>query len=93
MKDSTASDWQFFPGRPDHRTRPRQTGELAPAADLNQLDQEIHFQEELDIDSFDFVRFITAMSKALGVDVPEEDRSKLTTLVGAEVYLGQKQPN
>lgn len=69
----------------------KQLSELAPEADLNELDQEIDFREELDIDSFDFVRFITALSEALGVGVPEEDYSKLTTLTGAEDYLGQKQ--
>ncbi|TNE80097.1 MAG: acyl carrier protein [Gammaproteobacteria bacterium] len=67
-----------------------QLSELAPEADLSELDQEIDFREELDIDSFDFVRLITALSEALGVEVPEEDYTKLATLVGAEAYLGKK---
>ncbi len=67
-----------------------QLSELAPEADLDELDQEIDFREALDIDSFDFVRFITGLSEALGVEVPEEDYTKLATLVGAEAYLCQK---
>lgn len=61
--------------------------ELAPEADLTRLDPEADIREELDIDSFDFVRFITALSQITGKDVPEEDYIKLTTLAGAMAYF------
>lgn len=61
--------------------------ELAPEADLTRLDPEADLREELDIDSFDFVRFITALSQITGKDVPEEDYIKLTTLASATAYF------
>ncbi len=61
--------------------------ELAPEADLTRLDPEADIREELDIDSFDFVRFITALSQITGKDVPEEDYIKLTTLASATAYF------
>ena len=64
--------------------------ELAPEADLSSLDPEADIREELDIDSFDFVRFITSMCQELKIDVPEEDYLKLTTLSGAESYLAKR---
>lgn len=65
-------------------------GELAPEADLTALDPHLDFREELDIDSFDFVRFITSLCEVMKIDVPEEDYLKLATLSGAETYLSEK---
>jgi acyl carrier protein len=67
--------------------------ELAPEADLASMDPTSDIREELDIDSFDFVRFITGLCEILKLDVPEEDYMKLTTLRGAEHYLRAKSEN
>lgn len=64
--------------------------ELAPEADLTRLAPETDIREELDIDSFDFVRFITALSQETGIDVPEEDYIKLTTIAGAMAYFNRQ---
>ncbi len=52
-----------------------------PAADL---------REALDIDSMDFLNFITAIHHRLGVDIPELDYPKLITLDGAVAYIAAK---
>jgi acyl carrier protein len=49
-------------------------------------------REALDIDSMDFLNFITAMHRRLGVNVPEVDYPKLTTLNGAVAYLETRLP-
>ena len=53
-------------------------GAVDPSADL---------REALDINSMDFLNFVTAMHQRLGIDVPEIDYPKLATLDGAVVYL------
>ncbi|WP_432698704.1 acyl carrier protein [Marinobacterium sp. YM272] len=65
----------------------RELGNIAPEADLDTLDSSADIREELDIDSFDLVRYITAVCEELGMDVPEQDYIELTTLERAETYL------
>ena len=61
--------------------------QLAPEADLSSLSPKARLREELDIDSFDFVRLVTALDQRLGIDVPEVDYRKLETLDGCLDYL------
>ncbi len=51
---------------------------MNPRADL---------REALDIDSMDFLNFVIAIHRRLGVDIPELDYPKLVTLDGAASYL------
>ena len=44
-------------------------------------------REAIDIDSMDFLNFITAIHQRLGIDIPELDYPKLVTLNGAVTYL------
>jgi acyl carrier protein len=67
-------------------------GEIAPEADLDQLDPNTSFRDQIDIDSMDFLNFVIALHKKLGVDIPETDYPKLSTLAGAVAYLQQKSP-
>lgn len=62
---------------------------IAPEADLEALEPSEDIREELDIDSFDFVRYITAVCNALGGDVPELDYIEFSTLERAEQYLAR----
>ena len=63
---------------------------IAPEADLTSLDPAADLREALDIDSMDFLNFITAIHQRLGVDIPEIDYAKLFTLQGAIDYLKGK---
>ena len=67
----------------------QELGNIAPEAELDALDPSADIREELDIDSFDFVRYITAVCSALGGDVPELDYIEFSTLARAEQYLGK----
>ncbi|GAA0683440.1 hypothetical protein GCM10009104_05730 [Marinobacterium maritimum] len=71
-----------------HAILRRELENIAPEADLSQLDNDADIREELDIDSFDFVRYIAAVCDALELDVPELDYIEFTTLARAEKYLG-----
>jgi acyl carrier protein len=65
-------------------------GNIAPEMDVGAIDASADLREALDIDSMDFLNFITAIHRRLGVNVPEVDYPKLTTLDGAVAYLAAK---
>lgn len=68
----------------------RQLNSVAPEADLAALDLDANLMEALDIDSMDFLNFVTAVHAELGVDVPESDYAQLRTLGGAGRYLARR---
>lgn len=63
---------------------------IAPDADMKTLDPKADLREALDIDSMDFLNFITALHMRLGIEIPEIDYPKLMTLDKAVAYLGSK---
>jgi len=65
-------------------------GNIAPEMDLQKLDPSADLREALDIDSIDFLNFVTALHHRLGIDVPELDYPKLFTLDGAVNYLASR---
>ncbi|MBU6442291.1 MAG: acyl carrier protein [Alphaproteobacteria bacterium] len=65
-------------------------GNIAPEADAATINPESDLREELDIDSLDFLNFVTALHKKLGVNVPESDYPRLLTVKGAIAYLAAK---
>jgi acyl carrier protein len=67
-------------------------GNIAPEMDVGTINPSADLREALDIDSMDFLNFVTAMHHRLGVDVPEIDYPKLATLDGAVAYLEARVP-
>jgi acyl carrier protein len=65
-------------------------GNIAPEIDLQTVDPSADLREALDIDSMDFLNFVTAIHHRLGVDIPEIDYPKLVTLRGAIAYVEGK---
>lgn len=65
----------------------RALGSVAPEADLEHLQPDVGFREQLDIDSMDFLNFVIALHKETHVEVPERDYPKLATLHGCIDYL------
>jgi acyl carrier protein len=63
---------------------------IAPEADAAAIDGDANVREELDIDSMDFLRFVLALHDRLGVDVPEADYTRLSTMNGAVSYLAAR---
>jgi len=63
---------------------------IAPEIDMTSVDSTADLREAMDIDSMDFLNFITALHHRLGIDIPEIDYPKLITLDGAIAYLRDK---
>jgi acyl carrier protein len=60
---------------------------IAPEADFSSLRDQEELREALDLDSMDFLNFITALHERTGVDIPEPDYGQLSTLRGVIAYL------
>lgn len=60
---------------------------IAPETDPSQLDPEVSFRDQLDLDSMDFQNFVIAIDKELHVSIPERDYPRLSSLHGCLEYL------
>ncbi|MGE3507530.1 MAG: acyl carrier protein [Vicinamibacterales bacterium] len=60
---------------------------IAPELDAAALDPGAPLRETIDLDSMDFLNFVTSIHQRLGVDVPEADYARLFTLDGAVDYI------
>jgi len=65
---------------------------IAPDMDVTSVSPNADLREALDIDSMDFLNFVMALHKKLGVEVPQKDYPKLVTLAGAIAYVEQRMP-
>jgi acyl carrier protein len=65
-------------------------GNIAPEIDVGAIKPDADLRDALDIDSMDFLNFITALHQRSGVDIPERDYPQLSTLGGAIAYLSQR---
>jgi len=60
---------------------------VAPEAQLEQLDPAVNFRDQIDIDSVDFLSFVLALEKTVGIRIPEIDCPKLSSLNGCLTYF------
>ena len=65
-------------------------GEIAPEANLADLQPNVSFRDQLDIDSMDFLNFVIALDEELNVRIHETDYPKLTTLAGCVELLASR---
>ena len=63
---------------------------IAPEADIASVDPAADLREAIDIDSMDFLNFVIAIHRRLGIDIPEIDYPKLVTLDRAFAYINAK---
>ena len=63
---------------------------VAPEIDAASIQPGISFRDQLDVDSMDFLNFVIALHARLGIDIPEADYPKLSTLDSAVAYLASK---
>jgi acyl carrier protein len=63
---------------------------IAPEVGAGSILPDVEFREQLDLDSMDFLNFILALHDRLGVEIPEADYPKLSTLERAIHYLSGK---
>jgi len=61
--------------------------QVAPEADAASLAGDVDIRDELDIDSMDFLSFVTALHRELGVDIAESDYPRLCSVDGAVEFL------
>ncbi len=60
---------------------------VAPDVDPVGIDPAGELTEQLDIDSMDFLNIIVAVHEQTGIEIPERDYAKLSTLDDAVAYL------
>jgi len=64
--------------------------EIAPETEAETIDPRRDLRLQLDLDSMDFLNFVLALHKGLGVEIPEADYRKVATLDGCVAYLSAK---
>jgi acyl carrier protein len=60
---------------------------IAPEIDTASVDPDDDLREGYEIDSIDFLTFISAINQRLGIDVPEGDYPHMTSIDQATAYL------
>jgi acyl carrier protein len=63
---------------------------VAPDTDTQTIKPNVSFHDQLEIDSIDFLRLMTALEQELQVEIPDLDFPKLSTLQGCINYLAEK---
>lgn len=63
---------------------------VAPDTRGATIDPQVNFRDQFEIDSMDFVGFVLALDKELGVTTPETDYPLLSSLGGCVRYFSAK---
>lgn len=63
-------------------------GEIAPEVDLAAVDPDADLRDEVGLDSVDFLHLVEAIYARGGVNVPESDYWRLSSLNACVAYLG-----
>jgi acyl carrier protein len=65
--------------------------EVAPEAEPAAIDPAVPLQEQLDLDSMDFLAFLSGVADLTGVEVPERDYDAVAALQGCVDYVAAAQ--
>ena len=65
----------------------RVLSEVAPNADVSDVNPNVSFHDQFEIDSIDFLRLMISLEQELQVTILDFDYPKLSTLQGCEDYL------
>jgi acyl carrier protein len=60
---------------------------VAPDLEIDELDPEVLIRDQADFDSMDTLNFAIALTKALGIEIPESDLGRLASLGECRRYL------
>ena len=60
---------------------------IAPEVDLDEVDADAPLQEAMDLDSMDFLNLVAALHEATGLELPERDYPRLSSVRGFVEYL------
>jgi acyl carrier protein len=61
--------------------------DISPDAELGDLNDEIPFREQLQLDSMDFLDIVMELRKRYRVQIPEEDYTHLRSMSSTVTYL------
>ncbi|MCU0962301.1 MAG: acyl carrier protein [Pirellulaceae bacterium] len=61
--------------------------DIAPDEDLSNLQDEVAFREQLELDSMDFLDIVMELRKRYRVQIPEEDYGHLASMASTVAYL------
>ncbi|MGD0452266.1 MAG: phosphopantetheine-binding protein [Solirubrobacteraceae bacterium] len=75
-----------------HAVLIRALTEVAPDVDPAAIDPQTDLADQLDIDSIDFLNVLVKVHEQTGIEIPERDYPKLSTLDDAVAYLLAAQP-
>ncbi len=64
--------------------------DIAPDEELDDLDDEKSFRDQLELDSMDFLDIVMELRKRHRVQVPEEDYGHLASMASTVAYLEPK---
>ena len=64
--------------------------QIAPDTEPSTLQPDENIRETLDIDSFDSLQFLVSLNQKLGIEIPEEDYGKITTMKTLVNYILDK---
>ena len=64
--------------------------DISPDEDLDGLDDEKPFREQLELDSMDFLDIVMELRKRYRVQIPEEDYGHLASMSSTVAYLEPK---
>lgn len=64
--------------------------EVAPDLTGDDLDDTARLRQDLEIDSFDFLRLVQLIADSTGVDTPEQDYHRLDTVGGFIDYVAER---
>ncbi len=65
-------------------------GQIAPDADLDNLDPAKSFRDQFEFDSVDYLNFVLTLEKRLEIKIPEIECPRLASLDGCIAYLTDK---
>ena len=63
---------------------------VAPEVDPHALRADAPLRDQVDLDSMDFLNLVIALHERLGVDIPEADYGRLSSLQSMVEYLAAK---
>lgn len=64
--------------------------DVAPEIDIDTFDADTSLRDGAELDSMDFLAYISGVSEALDKDVPEDDYARLDTVNAAVAYVVEK---
>jgi acyl carrier protein len=64
--------------------------DITPESDFSSIDPDKNLNEQIEIDSMDFLDIVMEIRKRQGIEVPEQDYKHLTTLNSCIDYLTPK---